>query len=447
MEKLPQSFVDRIKHQFPDDAMELISALDDAPKTSIHLHPLKSNHIDLSGVKVPWFDRGFILTERPSFTLDPLFHAGCYYPQESSSMFLNHVLSSIWKEKKNIVSLDLCAAPGGKSLILSSFFGNDGLVFSNEVNKTRNSILCENLQKWSAVNTLVSQTSSEKWSTAGIDFDLVLVDAPCSGEGMFRKDHESRNEWNEHAAAACGRRQTDILNDVTPIIREGGILIYSTCTFAVEENEQQCRALMESGQWESVSIGIDPSWNIRIIEENGYQAYQFLPHRIPGEGFFISVFRKKSNTSTRNKQRPVRVFRAIDRQEKEILKSWVDGDCHLTVAPDQSIYASSVDADTLNSWASGIYFTMPGIEVGRLVRNELIPAHALALSPLRNPSLHEEELNEDEALQFLRGESIQPFSHVGWVVVKYKTHPLGWVKSLSNRVNNYYPKEYRIKMR
>jgi 16S rRNA C967 or C1407 C5-methylase (RsmB/RsmF family)/NOL1/NOP2/fmu family ribosome biogenesis protein len=446
MEKLPSGFIERIKFQFPTESEALLASLEDEPKTSIHLHPWKDLDESFVGQTVPWFSRGLILNTRPSFTLDPLFHAGCFYPQESSSMFVNHILTQVFDSNEGLRCLDLCASPGGKSLLISSFLGKGSFLISNEINKTRNQILQENLIKWSAVNTVVTQSAPEKFSALSGYFDLVLTDAPCSGEGMFRKDHAARKEWNIGSAEQCAVRQRTILEDISPAVKEGGILIYSTCTFAEEENERQCEELILTSEWESIEVAIDPSWQIDEIVGKGFKAYRFFPHRIPGEGFFVAVFRKIATTN-RSSIHDTKVFRSINRAESDTLDKFVWNKEHLMVGRDEVVYSSPIQLSELNKLASSIYFSMPGIEMGRILRDDFIPAHALALSPLLAMEVNKYEVDLDEALAYLRGDGITPPELTGWCVVQYKTHPLGWVKSLKNRVNNYYPKEYRIRMR
>ena len=188
MYPLPEEFISRIKAQMPAEADALIASLDFPVQTSVMLNTEKRTDVFEREVHVAWCPNGRILKERPSFTLDPLFHAGCYYPQESSSMFLHHVLRNIEFDNEKLFALDLCASPGGKSIVLSSFLKDNGILISNEIQKSRNYILLENLTKWGTTNTLVTCNDSVAFGSLPGLFDLILVDAPCSGEGMFRKD-------------------------------------------------------------------------------------------------------------------------------------------------------------------------------------------------------------------------------------------------------------------
>jgi 16S rRNA C967 or C1407 C5-methylase (RsmB/RsmF family)/NOL1/NOP2/fmu family ribosome biogenesis protein len=446
MSNLPQAFVDRIKLQFSAEADELLNALENAPNTSVHLHPLKYSGLWEQNVQVPWFTSGRFLAERPLFTLDPLFHVGCYYPQESSSMILHHVLTQLFPRRDGLQFLDLCAAPGGKSIVLSEFLRGAGRVVSNELNRSRNQILKENLIKWGTNNTIVTCNDSEVFANLSGNFDCVLVDAPCSGEGMFRKDINARDEWSEGNVQLCSMRQRDILNNVLPSIKEGGFLIYSTCTFAPDENERNCEWLVNEHQLEGVAISVDANWGIRRVLESGFDALQFLPHCVSGEGFFIAVFRKRTSQHAHGGKTKL-VFSECTRKETEILSKWVDGEFNFLKGPDDSYYVSNFSTAELNNLAISLYITLPGVELGKIIRDELIPAHALAVSGLCHSAQPSIELNREEALSYLRGDVLIGQGTIGWQIAKFNGQPLGWIKAMKNRANNYYPKEWRIRMR
>jgi 16S rRNA C967 or C1407 C5-methylase (RsmB/RsmF family)/NOL1/NOP2/fmu family ribosome biogenesis protein len=446
MSELPKQFVDRIRHQFPEDAENLLASFDWKPHTSVSLHPIKGQGMFGDEEIVPWMDSGRMLKERPSFTMDPLFHAGCYYPQESSSMILRYILEQVVDSTSLITALDLCASPGGKSLILSDFLEGRGRLISNEVNRARNAVLCENVIKWGCENTIVSCSEASVFSHLTGYFDIILVDAPCSGEGMFRKDLNAREEWSEKNVLICSQRQDSILKEVYSSIKEGGLLIYSTCTFANDENEHTCKRILESGLFESVPIAVEPEWGIHVVNGNSFSALQFLPHKVKGEGFFISVFRKKTNEPfARLKAKTI--FKEASSAEKVMLKEWLNRDVNLHIARDESYYCGSFTAKELNELAQHLYITLSGVEIGKPMRNSLIPAHGLALSSSLSENIHQVELNLEDAISFLRGESIRVEGEAGWCVAKYLNKPIGWMKIIQNRMNNYYPKEYRIRMR
>lgn len=444
MYSLPSEFIERIRIQFPEDGEALLAALDEQAGTSIHIHSIKGKNISHDGQPVRWYSQGKILNSRPSFTLDPLFHAGCYYPQESSSMFLYYVLECLYGDKRNITCLDLCAAPGGKSLLISSFLGNEGRLISNEIIRSRNSILRENLIKWGADNALITCNESSDFSKLKQYFNCVITDAPCSGEGMFRKDRQSRNEWSPNNVKFCAGRQKRILEEIAPAVKEGGYLIYSTCTFSHDENDAQVANLLATGRFEEIEIPLQPEWNITRTKHG----LQFFPHKVPGEGFYISVLRKISTGEPQFKAKGKPVFQAVNKSEESKIFSYTNTEeRNLIKTAQDTIYASAFSITEMNQLATQLYFTMPGVEMGDFIKDELVPAHSLALSPFQLHKTQNIEVDKETALQYLRGESLQLKGEKGITLISYKGMPLGWAKVLGNRTNNYYPKEWRIRIR
>jgi NOL1/NOP2/fmu family ribosome biogenesis protein len=355
-------------------------------------------------------------------------------------------MKELFGENRAITCLDLCAAPGGKSLLLSTFLGNEGRLISNEISRTRNAILRENINRWGASNTIVTCNDAADFASFGGYFDCILIDAPCSGEGMFRKDHEARNEWSPGNVEMCSTRQKKILEDVIPALATGGYLVYSTCTFSELENEANCQWLLESGQFEKVSIRVPEQWNISTRNDDAF-TMQFLPHLVPGEGFFVSVFRKVSPTNS-SREKPMQVFSRLTRDQEKILSQWTGGNSGEGVkTPDDDIFISPFIATELNVFARKLYVTQPGIGAGRFMKQDFVPAHGLALSGLALPYVPIHELDLEEALRYLRGEVYPVTAQSGWTIVTYKERPLGWIKVLANRINNYYPKASRIRMR
>ena len=287
MSKLPQDFLNRITTN-PLFAENLASALDETPPISVRINPEKENDINQNAEKVPWCENGFYLETRPSFTLDPHFHAGCYYPQEAGSMYIDAVLKSLVLPDEP-VCLDLCAAPGGKSTLIASFLDNKGVLISNEIIRTRAHILAENLTKWGYSNALVSCNDPKEFNNFPHLFDLVLIDAPCSCEGMFRKDPQARDEWSLESAQHCVIRQQKILADVWNSVKENGYIIYSTCTFNPAENEENIAWALENFDCE-----IRPLPEFEGIEKDakGYGNY-FIPGKTQTEGFYCCLLQKK----------------------------------------------------------------------------------------------------------------------------------------------------------
>lgn len=441
---LPEKFIQRIRLQFPDDAKQLLEALEAEPRTSIHIHPIKGQTVQLQGQIVPWFESGRILLERPSFTLDPLFHAGSYYPQESSSMFLHHVLQQLYADHRDITCLDLCAAPGGKSILLATFLKDKGRLISNELIRTRNSILRENLTKWGADNVIVTCNDPNDFKDIFNYFDCVVVDAPCSGEGMFRKDTASRKEWSPENVQLCSSRQKRILEDIAPTIKPGGYLIYSTCTFAPQENEEQVAQVVATGMFEEVMITVPKEWQLLRLKHG----LQFLPHKVPGEGFYMALLRKVDTSSPDFKGKAKPVFNALNKKEKAKLDEVADtGEHYLIQTARNEYYASPFSAEELNQLVKHLYITMPGVQLGEYMKDELIPSHALAMSLFKLHNTPVIDVDRDTALQYLRGEALQLEAERGRALISYSDRPLGWIKIVGNRTNNNYPKEWRIRMR
>ena len=258
---LPEDFIKRIKADsfWPDN---LLLAMNDQPSVSIRINPLKKSKELYDLESVLWNPNGFYLPKRPIFTLDPLFHAGCYYPQEAGSMVLEYIFNALSISKKAII-LDLCAAPGGKSTLINSWLDDDGFIVSNEIIPNRNKILCENLTKWGSVNCLVTCNQPKRFQEFPSIFDLIVVDAPCSGEGMFRKDPDSRNEWSLQNVEFCADRQKQIVCDVWDSLNENGYLIYSTCTLNEEENETTIKWLSKELNAEIINFNLPEKSIIR----------------------------------------------------------------------------------------------------------------------------------------------------------------------------------------
>src|SRR5260221_5910839 len=276
--------------QLPQEWGEFRSAHERPSPTSIRINPLKSNSKELE--KIPWTDLGYYLDQRPSFTFDPLFHAGAYYVQEASSMFLEQALKQTVDLSQPICVLDLCAAPGGKSTHLLSLMSRESLLVSNETIRSRATILAENIQKWGSNNVVVTNNDPEDFGKLEGFFDAIVVDAPCSGEGLFRKDPNAVNEWSEEHIELCVVRQQRIINQVWPSLKKNGVLIYCTCTYNEKENEKNIHWLVEEKKVESVKLKVESEWGVEEVKTKNTYGYRFLPHQVKGEGFFIAVVRK-----------------------------------------------------------------------------------------------------------------------------------------------------------
>jgi len=420
--------------------------------TSIRFNPRKSLIPDsplLIG-KVPWSSYGYYLAQRPSFTLDPLLHAGAYYVQEASSMFVEEVLRQTVDLKKPLRILDLCAAPGGKSTLIQSLISKDSLLVTNEVIKSRVGILTENMTKWGAENVVVTNNDPHDFCRLPYYFDAIIVDAPCSGSGLFRRDHDAINEWSEENVILCNQRQQRILADVMPSLKQNGVLIYSTCSYSKEEDEDILDWITKQFEVDSLPLRVDENWN--IIEtfsdlSNGY-GYRFYPYKLKGEGFFIAAFRKKGGIDSYILKTTKTYFERLNRKEEAIARKWItDNDENTFFKKDDRVFTiRSNSMNDLNLLQSSLYIKKAGILIGKIIKDELVPEHELALSTIINEGVNSIELSKEDALKYLRKEEISiDTNSKGWCIVKYQDQNLGWVKILQNRINNYYPSEWRIR--
>lgn len=448
---LPNSLVKKLGANPLFNTAEFIRVHEETQRaTSIRLNTRKLEECPFSSTgMVPWCKSAFYLKERPIFTLDPLFHAGGYYPQDASSMFIDHIIHELKIDSKPVYALDLCAAPGGKSTLLNSSLHPDSLLVANEIIKTRVNILQDNLTKWGNANTVVTNNDPSAFDRLPGYFDIMVVDAPCSGSGMFRKDADAIDEWSEANVKLCSERQQRILAESIAALKTGGYLLYSTCSYSEEENEDIADWLIGTGDFESIEIAIDDNWGIVHTTSVEYTAhgYRFYPHKLDGEGFFITVLRKIAEQSTFNRKR---IKPEKSDVPKGILDTWildVDEFFPFIHHDDLYIFPKKYEND-LKYLQNVLYLKNAGINIGKLNRKELIPSHALALSNVLNPNVQSLEFTLEEAQNYLRKENLTLGADSpnikGWALAKYKGMSLGWMKILPNRINNYYPKELRI---
>ncbi|SDW25581.1 16S rRNA C967 or C1407 C5-methylase, RsmB/RsmF family [Hydrobacter penzbergensis] len=448
---LPQSFLDSLEKAKGFDRVAFEAAHTTGEQvTSIRLNPFKKeNNASLpEGVQVPWCLQGLYLEERPSFTFDPAFHAGAYYVQEASSMFIWYVLEQLIGGKtagKKV--LDLCAAPGGKSTLLSTYF-KDGLLVANEVIKTRAAVLVENITKWGTTPVVVTNNDPVHFQSLPAYFDVMMVDAPCSGSGLFRKDPSAIAEWSEDNVQLCSQRQQRILADVLPALKQDGLLLYSTCSYSVEEDEAIADWLVDEMGMESVQLQLPAAWAIVETNSPRHQAkgYRFYPDKIKGEGFFISVFRQKKGIVGAGKKQKEPSLPQPSRQEMQMLQAFMP---NLT----DVVFFKQADAircisepwwQDLKLLAGQLYIKKAGTELGSIKGRDIVPSHELALSLLPIDHFPAIDLPREEALQYLRRKEFRVDAKHGWNIIRYDHLPLGWVKILPNRINNYYPAAWRI---
>ena len=449
MSALPPKFEESIKRQLGDEFQGFLASLQQPPPVSIRTHPIKTNK-PMVKQPVPWAEFGYYLGSRPSFTLDPLFHAGSYYVQEASSMFLEQALKQTVDLNRPIAVLDLCAAPGGKSTHILSLLNRDSLLVSNEAIRTRASILSENIQKWGYPNAVVTNNDPSDFRRLKGFFDVMVIDAPCSGEGLFRKDPHAISEWSPEDVHLCSGRQKRIVSDAWDALRENGILIYCTCTFNASENEDNLKWLRENHSVEFLGLSVDPEWNVKEVNAEGIKGYRFFPHRVQGEGFYLCVIRK-TETTGETRIRTKHSIAAPPKQIQERLSEWtLDlGQNSFYQFDDLVFYTPSSISEEIQFLLQTLKIMYAGTNVATVKHDKLIPEHALALSvEVNKNNFLLCEVSETEALKYLRKECILlEGAPVGFTLLTYHNLPIGWANVLSNRVNNMYPSDWRIRMK
>ncbi|ERJ77025.1 hypothetical protein J5A56_10545 [Prevotella melaninogenica] len=422
--RLPLAFTDYTRNLFGDDLYQtFLKGLDENPPVSIRLNPFKlsedTNKINpaLTPQSILWCKEGFWLKTRPNFTFDPLLHAGVYYVQEASSMFLSYVLH-YWI-KQPVVALDLCAAPGGKTTCARTSLPAGSLLFSNEPIGKRAQILAENVQKFGHEDVVVTNNYPRDYKKTKLRFDVIIADVPCSGEGMFRKDPQSIEEWSPQNVENCWQLQRSIIADIWDNLKPGGILIYSTCTFNAHEDEENIAWILNEYDAELLSVPTEETWNITgslidnpLKDGRDFPVYRFIPGKTRGEGIFMAIIRKRGEHEALNSKTTIDIDKAITEARKR-----------------------------LRILSHGV---KEGIQKGKNV----IPDHTLALSFSAEKSAYPNiEVDYQTAIAYLRHEAIVLSSDAprGIVLLTYKGYPIGFAKNLGNRANNLYPQEWRIK--
>lgn len=420
---LPKEFETYTRKLFGEERYALfLKSLDQDSPTSIRLNTFKLKENEgisetLIPQQIPWCKEGYYLNERPNFTFDPLLHAGIYYVQEASSMFLSHVLRQLIKHP--VTMLDLCAAPGGKTTCARTAIPDGSLLFSNEPIGKRAQILAENIQKFGHPDIVVTNNYPRDYKKTKLVFDVIVADVPCSGEGMFRKDAQAIEEWSLQNVEKCCQLQRSIITDIWDNLRPGGILVYSTCTFNAHENEENVAWILNHYDAELIEIPVEKEWNITsslignpLNDGRKFPVYRFIPGLTKGEGLFMAVLRKAGDNENLNNPNDIRSDKIVAEANKK-LKVLVHG-------------------------------VKKNIEKGK----NIIPDHSLALSIVGNkgkfPAI---EIDYSTSISYLRHEAIvlPPDSPKGIVTLQYRDVPIGFAKNLGSRANNLYPQEWRIK--
>jgi len=416
--QLPEQFILQTRQLMGQERFDrYLAAFSEEAPVTIRLNPLKCYYLprDFES-RVPWCNTGYYLRERPAFTFDPLLHAGLYYVQEASSMFIAHVAKSLMPEPETV--LDLCAAPGGKSTLLRTIIPSESVLVSNEPNLKRAHVLSENIQKFGHCKCIVTNNYAHDFHHPEFQFNLILADVPCSGEGMFRRDPATTEEWSPDAVNRCAALQREIIADIWPCLKPGGILIYSTCTLNTQENEENIKWIQNNYGATLLSVDIPSEWNITGSLLPGFNGpvYRFIPGITRGEGLFVAALKKEEQTAqplAQQQKGPLDIFESME-------------------------FAALRHLNVLHS----------GIPEITLRRGQEIPAQAMALrANLDRNQWPTAPLTWNEAINYLRGEALILHADTpkGFVVVTYKDVPLGFVKNIGSRANNLYPEAWRIR--
>jgi len=480
MLQLPVDFSDNMRRLLCEEEYQaLAEALQGEPPVSIRVNPWKwqGDGLSASAEPVPWASGAVYLSERPAFTFDPLFHAGCYYVQEASSMFVQRVLRQYVPCACRM--LDLCAAPGGKSTLARAALPKGSLLVSNEIIRTRAQVLAENMVKWGHPDVVVTQNAPADFAPLTHFFDVILADVPCSGEGMFRKDAESVAEWSMGNVDVCWQRQRGIVADVWECLKPGGLFVYSTCTYNTWEDEENIRWMVRQLGAEPLPVPVDEAWGIKGDLTEGGQSlpvYRFLPSHVRGEGFFLAVMRKPvgdaveseqafwaesvaGNVEKDKKKQKNNKGKGKDakgKEAKKVVPSYEQ--CRQWLAVPE-IYEWGVSDDTVSAiplqWSgaveqlkSELTVLHAGVAVASLKGRDWVPHHSLAMS-LNLPSavFPRVDVDYETAIAYLRHEAVVLDAAVprGYVLLAYRNVPIGFVKNVGNRANNLYPAEWRIR--
>ena len=436
-----------------DEKASLLKALETEPQVSIRFNPLipEARNLALESLdskadgQVPWTQNAIYLDHRPQFTLDPLIHMGCYYVQEASSMFLEQAVRKCVSGP--VKALDLCAAPGGKSTLLASLLPEGSLLVSNEIQRGRAQILAENMTKWGRPGVMVTCNTPKQIGQSSLMFDLIAVDAPCSGEGMFRKDEGAVTDWSLQNVEMCASRQRQIIEDVWPALKPGGYMIYSTCTFNRHEDEDNVQWIMEQFGAQAIPIETKPEWNIKgSLTDKDLPVYHFMQHLSRGEGFFLCLLRKPEGAFRPVGPKPLKSDSSIPAE----CRKWLDSaNNYEFIIKGESLYALPQElAASMNQVSQELYPLVPGIETAVRKGHDWVPAHALAMnSALNKDAFAQVEVTRKQALEYLHCDALHlEDAPRGIVLLTYRNIPLGFAKNLGNRANNMYPQEWRIRI-
>ena len=439
---LSQEFIGQLQGLLPDEWEALVESITASePSVAVRVNEARGAKVPAGARRVPWCAEGFYLADRPAFTFDTDWHAGHYYVQDASSMFIAHVIKHFVHEP--VRYLDLCAAPGGKTTAAMQALPQRSLIVANEIVPPRARVLADNVIRWGNPRCVVTSNAPANLGKFSGFFDVIATDVPCSGEGMMRKDDEAVAQWSPALVEQCAQRQREILADVWSALRPGGLLIYSTCTYNRQENEEIADFIVSELGATSLEVPIEAGWNIHPAIGSPCHCYRFMPHRVDGEGLFMTVFRK----SGEGPRQDIRIKEKNSKKVDETCKPWlakpqdyiIDQQGDLTIAVPQDI------GREVAALRASLNVLHAGVELATVMGRKMVPHHALAMSTARADGAFPVcEVDYPTALRYLRGESITVDGPRGHVLIAHQGAVLGFANNLGNRANNLYPKPQRI---
>lgn len=453
MSGLPQMFVNRMTKLLGDESELFFQSYQQRKTQGLRVNTLKISVDDFLSMStfrlqpIPWAPQGFYY-EESEFPGKHVFHtAGLYYIQEPSAMSIAPALAPQTGERV----LDLCAAPGGKTTHLAAYMQGEGVLVANEFTASRAKILAENVERLGVRNALVlNETPARLASTFPGWFDRILVDAPCSGEGMFRKDPAACEEWTAENVSFCAVRQLDILDEAAKMLRPGGKLVYSTCTFSPDENELVLERFLDRHHEfkllpfpnSSFFSPARPEWGNH--REDLHHAVRLWPHRLRGEGHFAALFEKTDGTETRlspfHTKVPSEAVSLFHSFVRENLNSFADAGQYLLQG--EHLYLLPRDLPNL----TGLKWVRPGLHLGEVKKKRFEPSHTLAMTLQAPEAKRSISLTPDDPAipRYLRGETLPVEQEDGWTLVCVREYPLGWGKTVQKTLKNHYPKGLRM---
>lgn len=447
MIQLPPEFIQRMQLQLGHEAEEFLNALDRPSPTSLRLHHLKGRSSYELSEKVKWCDKGYYLETRPLFYLDPHWHAGAYYVQEASSMILDDVIKQLKLDDQPRIWLDVCASPGGKTGILAKHLGPGDVLVANEVVGQRRSILRENLIRAGFLNTFIAGEPASSFNEPFAD--IILIDAPCAGEGMMRKEAEAIRQWTPSLVQSCSLMQKQIVSDAVNALKTNGFLIYSTCSYSIEENLQNVAYFSEKHKLQCVPLSFPDDWGISTLQQGDYVGYQLYPHKVKGEGLFIAVLQNTDDEEPKYKKfkKPFNLF--------EPVPEWMTS--HLAASETKRLRKNNAQNQFVTAGAetkaNEVLMYMPraecAAEAGELKGRDFVPSHFLAMAGAQHVDYPILPVDRNTALDYLERTttSLPSVEKPGCYVISFEETLLGWAKYTAQGWKNHYPMNWRLRDR